>query len=71
MSRKSVQKEVMIMADATGKRCYTVGEIQDILRISRASVYELLKQQEFRWVMVSGKYRISKKSFDEWLDQKQ
>ena len=43
------------MADATGKRCYTVGEIQDILRISRASVYELLKQQEVRWVIVCGK----------------
>lgn len=34
-------------------------------------IYELLKKKEFSWVMVGGKYRISKKSFDEWLDQNQ
>lgn len=52
------------------KRCYTVQEIQDILCISRASVYNLLKRNEFRWIRLEGsKYRISKKSFDEWLDK--
>ena len=52
------------------KRCYTVKEIQDILCISRASVYNLLKRNEFRWIRLEGsKYRISKKSFDEWLDK--
>lgn len=50
------------------KRCYCVKELQDILGISRPSVYELLKQNLFRWVLIGGKYRISKKSFDEWLD---
>jgi len=50
------------------KRCYSVQELQDILGISRPSVYELLKQNLFSWVMVSGKYRISKQSFDAWLD---
>lgn len=50
------------------KRCYTVKELQEILCISRPSVYELLKKKEFRWILVGGKYRISKKSFDEWLD---
>lgn len=59
------------MAESTEKRCYSVKELQDILEISRQSVYELLKRQEFRWVMIGGKYRISKKSFDEWLDQNQ
>lgn len=54
------------------KRCYTVQEIQDILCISRASVYNLLKRNEFRWIRLEGsKYRISKKSFDEWLDKDQ
>lgn len=52
----------------TEKRCYTVKELQEILCISRPSVYELLKKKEFRWILVGGKYRISKKSFDEWLD---
>jgi excisionase family DNA binding protein len=54
----------------TEKRCYTVKELQEILGISRPSVYELLKRNEFRWILVGGKYRISKKSFDEWLDRK-
>lgn len=51
------------------KKTYTVMEIQDILGISRPTVYNLLKKKEFRWIQVGGgKYRISKKSFDEWLD---
>lgn len=52
------------------KRCYTVKELQEILGISRPTVYKLLKRNEFRWVQLSGgKYRISKKSFDDWLDK--
>lgn len=50
------------------KRCYTVKDLQDILGMSRPSVYDLLKKNEFRWILVGGKYRISKKSFDTWLD---
>lgn len=50
------------------KRCYTVKDLQDILGVSRPSVYDLLKKNEFRWILVGGKYRISKKSFDTWLD---
>ncbi|WP_334196467.1 helix-turn-helix domain-containing protein [Muricomes intestini] len=52
------------------KRCYTVKDLQEILEISRPTVYELLKRHEFRWIQVGKNYRISKKSFDEWLDQK-
>ena len=52
------------------KRCYTVNEISEILGISRPTVYVLLKQKEFRWVQIGGIYRISKQSFDEWLDKK-
>ena len=50
------------------KRCYTVKDLRDILGVSRPSVYDLLKKNEFRWILVGGKYRISKKSFDAWLD---
>lgn len=51
------------------KRSYTVKEIQDILGISRKTVYDLLKRKEFKWVQLTGGiYRISKKSFDSWLD---
>ena len=51
------------------KRCYTVKEIQEILDVSHPTVYALLKKKEFRWIQLDGgKYRISKKSFDDWLD---
>ncbi|MBS7173668.1 helix-turn-helix domain-containing protein [Blautia sp.] len=46
------------------KRCYTVKEIQEILDVSRPTVYAILKKKEFRWIQLDGgKYRISKKSF--------
>lgn len=51
------------------KRTYTVDEIQDILGISRTSAYNLVKKDRFRCVRIGGTIRISKKSFDEWLDQ--
>ena len=56
----------------TEKRCYTVEELQNILCVSRPTVYALLKRKEFRWFQIGGgKYRISKNSFDEWLDRQQ
>ena len=58
-----------ITVNEAEKRCYTVKEIQDILSISRPTVYELLKKNEFRWIQIGTKYRISKKSFDGWLDK--
>ena len=53
---------------AFDKRTYTVDEIQDILSISKPSAYNLVKQGLFRSVRIGGSIRISKKSFDEWLD---
>ena len=53
---------------ADGKRTYTVDEIQDILGICRSSAYSLVKQNLFHCVRIGGRIRISKKSFDEWLD---
>ena len=50
------------------KRTYTVDEIQDILGISRASAYNLVKKGLFHYVRIGCTIRISKKSFDEWLD---
>ena len=50
------------------KRVYTVDEIQDILGIGRTSAYSLVKQKVFHSVRVGGSIRISKKSFDAWLD---
>lgn len=51
------------------KRTYTVAEIRAILGISRPTAYNLIKQENFRSVHVGGHIRISKKSFDAWLDE--
>lgn len=45
---------------------YTVKELHEILRISRPTVHELLKKNEFRWIQIGTKYRISKKNFEKW-----
>ena len=50
------------------KRCYTVKEIQEMLGICRVTVYALLKKGKFPYVKVGGKYLVSKKYFDEWLE---
>lgn len=51
-------------------RCYTVDDLMVILQCGRRAVYELLKRKEFRYIKISRiGYRISKKSFDEWLDK--
>ena len=44
--------------------------VDGMLGINRPTVYELLKKNEFRWIQIGNKYRISKKVLDEWLDQK-
>ncbi len=51
------------------KRVYTVEEIQDIMGIGKNTAYDLIKTGQFKTVKVGGHYRISKKSFDEWLDK--
>ena len=51
------------------KRIYTVDEIQDILGIGRNSAYNLVKSGVFHSVRIGSSIRISKKSFDDWLDK--
>ena len=56
--------------ETTEKRCYTVDELMLILDCGRRTVYDLLKRNEVRYVKLGGSgYRISRKSFDEWLDK--
>ena len=50
------------------KRTYSVQEIADILQISRSMAYNLCKQPLFKTVKVGKYVRVSKPSFDEWLD---
>ncbi len=70
-SNVEMKNEDVIEKAAAEKRCYTVGELQDILMCGRGTVYDLIKQNLFRTYKLGGSgYRISKKSFDEWLDSR-
>ena len=53
-----------------GRKSYTwqVEDIAVMLNIGRTSAYNLVKEGHFKTVRVGNAIRISKKSFDEWLD---
>ena len=69
LNRGGIEELVFKDKEMSEKRCYTVQELQEILGVSRPTIYNLLKKKEFRWIQLDGgKYRISKKSFDDWLD---
>lgn len=51
-----------------GKRTYSVAEVQEILGISRRKAYELCNSGVFKIIRVGRVMRISKASFDFWLD---
>jgi excisionase family DNA binding protein len=57
-----------IQADAD-KRTYSVQEIAEILQISRSMAYTLCKRSLFKTVKIGKYVRVSKSSFDAWLDQ--
>ena len=57
------------------KRCYTVQELQEILGVSRPTVYNLLKKTDRYWLVhknvfeskeIAGKMRINITSFEKW-----
>lgn len=50
------------------KRVYRVDEIAELLHVSKGSVYSLIREGAFRTVRIGTAIRVSKKSFDEWLD---
>ena len=57
-----------LSADAPEKRTYIVEEIAAILGIGKSTAYALVRQGHFKIVRIGTSIRISKKSFDEWLD---
>lgn len=50
------------------RRTYAVDDIAQILGIGRTSAYILVKEGHFKIVRIGNAIRISKRSFDEWLD---
>lgn len=47
---------------------YTVSDIAKILNIGRTSSYKLIKEGHFKTVRIGNAIRVSKKSFDTWLN---
>ncbi len=50
------------------KRTYTVMEVANMLGIGRTSAYNFVKENHFKVVKIGTSIRISKKSFDDWLE---
>ena len=50
------------------KKTYTVPEIQEILRISKPTAYALIRSGVFSSIKFKNTIRVSKQSFDAWLD---
>ena len=55
-------------AEAPQKRTYTVREIADLLGVGTKAVYALVRSGQFSCVRVGSAIRVSKSSFDRWLD---
>lgn len=64
----NAETEKIPLDERCHKRIYTVDEIMDILCVSKSTAYNLVSSGVFHSVRVGGQYRISKKSFDKWLD---
>jgi excisionase family DNA binding protein len=48
---------------------YTVKEVMDIIKISKNTAYDLIKQEGFPVIKIKNTYRIPKVAFDEWLNK--
>lgn len=64
------------MAIDNQKRVYEVEEIQELLGVSRSTVYEYVRevyksQKPFIIIKIGNLYRIPKIPFDNWLNGKQ
>ena len=49
-------------------RTYTVEDVAAMLNIGRTSAYMLVKEGHFKMVRIGNAIRISRKSFDAWLE---
>lgn len=68
IAKLNAQHVEMPPACTNEKRVYSVDDIMVILDISRSSAYILIKKNFFRSFKVGKQLRISKASFDAWLN---
>ncbi|MCC8076896.1 helix-turn-helix domain-containing protein [Cloacibacillus sp.] len=69
MRRREVFTIGQLTTESVGKRTYSVEEVRELLGISRRKAYELCNSGCFRVIRVGRTIRVSKSSFDYWLDQ--
>lgn len=69
MAELNAHHAEMVPTCANEKRAYSVDDIMAILDISRSSAYILIKKNFFRSIKIGKQLRISKTSFDAWLDR--
>ena len=50
-------------------RTYTVNDIAAILGIGRATAYKLANSGSFKTIRIGNMIRISRKSFEDWLNR--
>jgi len=67
-SDNNIETLVTSAIPSSDKRTYTVDEVAVLLQISRSKAYELCRQGLFKTIKVGRSVRVSKLSFDEWLD---
>lgn len=58
------------MQNNINNEVYTLEEIQNILKIGRKTVYELVKDPPFPVRKVLKQYRVPKQEFETWLHSK-
>ena len=51
------------------KKTYTVQEIMKILGVGKNAAYQLVAENKFKSVRIGSSIRISKESFDKWLNE--
>jgi excisionase family DNA binding protein len=64
----NIETTTMSAITSSDKRAYTVVEVAALLQISKSKAYELCREGLFKTIKVGRSVRVSKLSFDEWLD---
>ena len=65
-----ITKEIKIQGiTPISSATYSVADISAMLNISRASAYQLTGKGYFKVLRIGKTIRISKKSFDAWLEE--
>ena len=72
LSKMTLEEKIaQLNNERSRKKSYSVPEVQKLLKVERHTVYKLIKEGHFKAAFIGGKWRISKLSFDLWLDGKE